>query len=37
MSNLSKYYISRTFIALAFGALALILGGSWPLAIGMAL
>jgi hypothetical protein len=37
MSNLSKYYISRTLIALAFGALALILSGSWPLAIGMAL
>lgn len=34
MTNLSKYYISRTLIALAFGALALILGGSWALAIG---
>ncbi len=37
MSHLSKYYISRTLIALAFGALTLILSGSWTLAIGFSI
>ena len=34
MSNLSKYYISRIIIAMAMGALAIIFGASWPVAIG---
>ena len=37
MTHLSKYYISRVLIALAFGAGSLILGGSWASAIGFAL
>ena len=36
MSHLSKYYISRIFIAIAFGALARITGASWPVTIGFA-
>jgi len=36
MNTLSKYYISRIFIAIAFGALARVTGASWPTTIGFA-
>jgi len=35
MTHLSRYYISRVIIALAFGALSLWMGGSWARAIGL--
>ena len=37
MTHLSKYYISRVVIALAFGALSFMLNSSWPRAIGLTL